>query len=262
MTPPNKARQLRIGGDYRNHLIVQIELLLGDISYEELSNRLGDVTERCLARYVAGKSFLTESELKAVAKALGMDAHSLARAWAVSLGLSISDRNAVNWMVKRARDQWRQYSPLAGRAVPSKPSPMVVIRARYADRLPWNAPPLWFGAHFIYRKRNDTPENRARFARAYEMLVESVHLGLSAPDIGALRGISGERARQLMVQAAYTWAGTEKLDLSGKSVPFKKDVKSVKNLYAGLRFFAHQHFNELAAQVRTVQSVNDGGLTP
>jgi len=83
------------------------------------------------------------------------------------------------------------------------------------------------------------------------MLVESVHLGLSARDIGALRGISGERARQLMVYAAYRWAESEKIDLSGKSVPFKNEAKSVKNLYAGLRFFARQQFNELAAQAWT-----------
>jgi hypothetical protein len=247
--------------DFRHHLLIQIEMLRGDISHDELSARLGEVTERGMARYVAGKSFLTESEFKAVAKALGMDAHSFARAWAASLGLSVSDKDAVNWMVSCARDQWRQYSRIAGRAVPSNPSPMVVIRARYADRLPWETPPLWFGAHFIYRKRSDTPENRARFARAYEMLVESVHLGLSARDIGALRGISGERARQLMVHAAYAWADSEKIDLSGKSVPFKKDAKSVKNLYAGLRFFAQQNFNELAAQARTVRATKRGGLT-
>jgi len=234
--------------DFRHHLLMQIEMLRGDISHEELSTRLGDVTERCLARYIAGKSFLTEDEFKAIAKALSMEAHLFAGAWAASLGLPIPDKDAVSWMVNRARNQWRQYSRIADRAVPSNPSPMVVIRAIYADRLPWNTPPLWFGAHFTYRKRSDTPENRARFARAYEMLVESVHLGLSARDIGALRGISGERARQLMVYAAYTWAGSEKIDLSGKSVPFKNEAKFVKNLYAGLRFFALQQFNELADQ--------------
>jgi hypothetical protein len=240
---------------------MQIEMLRGDISHEELSTRLGEVTERCLARYVAGKSFLTEDEFKAIAKALSMEAHSFAGAWAASLGLPISDKDAVSWMVNRARNQWRQYSRIADRAVPSNPSPMVVIRAKYADRLPWNTPPLWFGAHFTYRRRSDTPENRARFSRAYEMLVESVHLGLSARDIGALRGISGERARQLMVYAAYTWAGSEKIDLSGRSVPFKNDAKSVKNLYAGLRFFAQQHFNELTAQASARLSPNEGGLT-
>jgi hypothetical protein len=80
------------------------------------------------------------------------------------------------------------------------------------------------------------------------MLVESVHFGLSARDIGALRGISGERARQLMMCAAYTWGRREQIDLSGKSVPFKNEAEFVKNLYAGLRFFAQQKFNDLAAQ--------------
>ena len=248
--------------DFRYHLLLQIEMLRGDISHEELSARLGDVTERCLARYIAGKSFLTESEFNAIAKALGMDAHSFARAWAASLGLSVSNKDTVNWMVSRARNQWRLYSRIADRAVPSNPSPMAVIRTKYADRLPWNTPPLWFGAHFDNPRRRDTPENRARFARAYAMLVESVHLDMSARDIGALRGISGERARQLMVCAAHTWAGSEHIDLSDKSVPFKNETKSVKNLYAGLRFFAQQLFNELAARTCTERSASNGDLTP
>ena len=109
-------------------------------------------------------------------------------------------------------------------------------------------PPLWLGSYRRCEKESDTPANRARFARAYEMLVESVHGGLSARDIGALRGISGERARQLMVFAAYTWARRERIDLSGKSVPFKNEARYVKNLYAGMRFFAQQEFNHLATQ--------------
>ena len=63
--------------DFRHHLLMQIETLRGDLSHEELSTRLGDVTERCLAHYIAGKSFLTEDEFKAIAKALSMEAHSL-----------------------------------------------------------------------------------------------------------------------------------------------------------------------------------------
>ncbi len=248
--------------DYRHHLLVQIEMLRGDISYKELSARLGEVTERSLARYISGKSFLSEDEFKAIAKALSMDGHRLARAWAASLGLPVSDRDATAWMVERAHDRWRQLSRIADRAVPSNPSPMAVIRDKYADRLPWNTPPLWFGAHYDNPRRTDTPENRARFARAYTMLVESVHLGMSARDIGALRGMSGERARQLMISAAYAWARTENVDLSGKSVPFKSDAKSVKNLYAGLRFFAQRYFNDLATQANSGRPDHDGGLTP
>jgi hypothetical protein len=33
-----------------------------------------------------------------------------------------------------------------------------------------------------------------------------------------------------------------------KSVPFKSDAKLVKNLYAGLRFFAQQQFKMLALE--------------
>ena len=63
-----------------------------------------------------------------------------------------------------------------------------------------------------------------------------------------------------MVYAAYTWAGSEKIDLSGNSVPFKNEAKFVKSLYAGLRFFAQQQFDELAAQAWTRRSVDDRGL--
>jgi hypothetical protein len=90
------------------------------------------------------------------------------------------------------------------------------------------------------------------------MLVESVHGGLSARDIGALRSISGERARQLMVCAAYTWARRERIDLSDKSVPFKNEAGFVKSLYAGLRFFAQQQFNDLATQALTKGPVTNG----
>jgi hypothetical protein len=45
-----------------------------------------------------------------------------------------------------------------------------------------------------------------------------------------------------MVSAAYTWARGEGVDLlSDKgSVPFKNEARHIKNLYAGLRFFAQQ----------------------
>jgi len=39
-------------------------MLRGDISREEFSEKLGDVTERCLARYVSGKSHLQECDFK------------------------------------------------------------------------------------------------------------------------------------------------------------------------------------------------------
>ena len=241
--------------DFRHHLLLQIEMLRGDITHEEFSKRLGDITERRLARYVAGKAHLQETEFRLIAKALSIDSKTLARAWASSVGLRVSGTDAVNLMVERAYCRWRQHSRISG--VPSSPSPMAVIRTKYADRLPKETPPLWFGAHFHHRTTKDTPESRARFARAYEMLVDSVHGGLSARDIGALRGISGERARQLMVFAAYTWAGSERIDLCGESVPYKNEANFVRNLYAGLRFFAQQQFNELATQAQASRSSED-----
>jgi hypothetical protein len=237
--------------DFCHHLLLQIEMLRGDISHQELSDRLGDITERCLARYIANKGYLTEGEFREVAKALKIDAHVLACAWASSLGLHISGKDAVGKMVRKAHQRWRQHSRVAKNSVPSHPSPLAVIRAKYAARLPRKTPPLRFGAHYCHRKPRSPRESRARFARAYQMLVDSVHGGMSAADIGALRGISASRARQLMICVAYTWAMSEKLDLSGRSVPFKNEAKFVKNLYAGLQFFAQQRFDDLALQDKT-----------
>jgi len=81
------------------------------------------------------------------------------------------------------------------------------------------------------------------------MLVEFVHAHQSQRDVGAMHGLSGIRAAQLMRRAAYTWAKSEGIDLFDKSVPFKNDRKLVKNLYAGLRFFAQQQFDALTSQV-------------
>ena len=133
--------------DFRHHLLTQIEMLRGAITHEEFSERLGDETERCLARYIAGKSYLTESDVRDIARALSIDAQVLARAWASSLGLRASSKDAVSWMVSRAYERWRQHSRIADRGVPSNPSPMAVIRAKYADRLPMQTPPLWLGSY-------------------------------------------------------------------------------------------------------------------
>ena len=239
--------------DFRHHLLSQIEMLRGELSHQELSERLGDIHERMLARYIAGRCHLTEADFREVAKALGVDSNSLARAWASSLGLSVSG-DPVTWMVREAHMRWRKSSRIFG--VPARPSPMAVIRALYADRLSPETPPLWFGAHFLDRRRKDTPENRARFARAYEMLVESVQEGRTARDIGARRGISGERARQLMADAAYTWARSEQIDLLGESIGFKNEALFVKQLYAGLQFFAQQKFHELAKEAKATRTAS------
>jgi hypothetical protein len=124
---------------------------------------------------------------------------------------------------------------------------MTVIRAKYADRLPRQTPPLWFNS---FRNKKPTREGRQRFVRAYEMLAEFVHAHQSQRDVGAMHGLSGIRAAQLMRRAAYIWAKSEGIDLIyDKSVPFKNDRKLVKNLYAGLRLFAQQQFDALTSQV-------------
>lgn len=66
--------------DFRNHLLTQIEMLRCIISHEELSKKLGNVTERCLARYIAGKTHLRQDEFEKIAKALTIDARILAQA--------------------------------------------------------------------------------------------------------------------------------------------------------------------------------------
>ena len=251
MAIKNQTQQLRIGGDYSNHLLVQIELLRCGISHEELSKRLGDVTERYLARYIAGKTHLREDEFGKIAKALTIDARMLAQAWAASLGLRLPDKDAVSRMVDRAYRHWRRHSRLAALRVPPSPSPMTVIRAKYADRLPRQTPPLWFNS---FRNKKPTCEGRQRFVRAYEMLVEFVHAHQSQRDVGAMHGLSGIRAAQLMRRAAYTWAKSEGIDLIyDKSVPFKNDRNLVRNLYAGLRFFAQQRFAARADAERDVE---------
>jgi hypothetical protein len=189
--------------DFRNHLLMQIEMLRCAISHEELSKRLGDVTERCLARYIAGKTHLREDEFEKIAKALTIDAQMLAQAWALSLGVSLPEKDAVRRMIDRAHRHWRRHSRLAARRVPSSPSPMTVIRAKYADRLPQQTPPLWFNS---LGDKKPTRECRERFARAYVMLVEFVHAHQSQRNVGAIHGLSGIRAAQLMRCAAYTWA--------------------------------------------------------
>jgi hypothetical protein len=224
--------------DFRNHLLMQIEMLRAGISHDELSKRLGSPAECRLASYIAGKRHLIEGDLEKIAKALSIDPRTFAREWAASLGLRVSAKEAVNDILHRDYRDFCKRKRTVG--VPSHPSPMIVIRAKYADRLPRTAPRLWFGKRG--NRGKGTPEGRRRFSRAYEMLVEFVHDNRSHRDIGALRGISGERARQLMVSAAYTWARGEGIDLlSDKgSVPFKNEARHIKNLYAGLRFFAQQ----------------------
>ena len=239
-----------IRGDFSLHLLTQIEILRGDISHEELSKRLGDVTERYLARYVAGKVHLLERDFYQLAQALSIRPRVLAEQWAAACGLRVrarlSDKDAVEWMRQRAYHHWARHSRLAGNRVPPSPSPMTIIREKYADRLPRKTPRLTF---YFDKGKSPISEARKRFARAYEMLVQFVHDHESQRTIGAMHGIGPTRARRLMRSAAYTWARNQGINLScDKSVPFKADAKLVRNLYAGLRFFAQQQFAALDAQ--------------
>jgi hypothetical protein len=229
--------------DYANHLLLQIEMLRTDISHEELSKRLGDPTERCLARYIAGKTHLQKQDLARLAEALRIAPEMLARAWSRSLGQRLPEKDGVGYMIELAYRDWRRSARVYG--VPPHPSPMTIIRVKYAHQLSRQTPLLWFGK--AGNRGKDTSEGRKCFARAYEMLVEFVHENRSQRDIGAMRGLSGERARQLMQCAAYTWARSEGLNLAGDmSVAFKYEARLVKNLYAGLRFVAQYSVAELS----------------
>jgi hypothetical protein len=228
--------------DFRDQLLIQIEMLRGDISHEELSKQLGDVTERYLARYIAGKVHLLDRDFYQIAEAISIYPRVLAEQWAASCGLRVSprlsDKDAVEWIRQRAYRHWRQHSRIAqlpAHRVPPHPSPMTIIREKYADRLPRKMPPLWWRSH---HRRECTPEARTMFARGYTMLLQFVHDDVSQRTIGAMHGLSPTRAAQLMRGAAYTWARCEGIDLHDNSVPFKNDAKLVKNLYAGLRFYA------------------------
>lgn len=239
--------------DFRDHLLLQIEMLRGPLSHEELSKRLGDITERYLARYIAGRVHLLERDFYQLAKALNIGPRVLAEQWAAGCGLRVpsrlSDKDAMDWINERAYRHWRRHSRIAqlpAHRVPPNPSPMTTIRAKYADRLPRTIPRLSFPSR---RNPRRTPDGRKRFARAYRMLVQFVHDGESQKTIGAMYGLSGERARQLMVKAACTWAKSEGIQLIGdRSVPFKNDAKLVKNLYAGLRFYAERLITELETE--------------
>lgn len=126
---------------------------------------------------------------------------------------------------------------------------MTIIREKYADRLLRKTPRLTF---YFDKGKSPISEARKRFARAYEMLVQFVHDHESQRTIGAMHGIGPTRARRLMRSAAYAWARNQGINLScDKSVPFKADAKLVRNLYAGLRFFAQQQFAALDAQAHT-----------
>src|ERR1039458_1763820 len=162
--------------DFRSQLLIQIEMLRGDISHEELSKRLGDVTERYLARYVAGKVHLLERDFNQLAQALSIRPRVLAEQWAAACGLRVmarlSDKDAVEWMRRRAYHYWARHSRLAGNRVPPSPSPMTIIREKYADRLPRKTPRLTF---YFDKGKSPISEARKRFARAYEMLAWFVH---------------------------------------------------------------------------------------
>jgi cyanate lyase len=105
--------------DFRNHLLLQVEMLRAGISHEELSNKLGPLAERHLAAYIAGKAHLMEEDFKRLAHALSKDAQTLAEQWAISLGLGLnySRRTAAECMLRKAYREHQRFGRKVG--VPS-----------------------------------------------------------------------------------------------------------------------------------------------
>ena len=135
-----------MGKDLRNHLLMQIDIRRCLICREELSKRLGNATEHCPARNIAGKRHQCADEFEKIAKALTIDARILAQEWAPSRSLRLPDEDAVNRMVDRAYRHWRRNSRLIARRASPSPSPMTVLCAKYADCHPRETPALWFNS--------------------------------------------------------------------------------------------------------------------
>ena len=64
----------------------QIESLRGDFSHEALGKKLGNIAERRLARYFAGKGSLLEDDFRELARALKIDPEPFARQNSETLG--------------------------------------------------------------------------------------------------------------------------------------------------------------------------------
>ena len=64
----------------------QIESLRDDVSHLALGKKLGDIAERQLARYFAGKGSLLEDDLRKRARALKIDPELYARQNSETLG--------------------------------------------------------------------------------------------------------------------------------------------------------------------------------
>jgi hypothetical protein len=151
--------------DFRNHLLLQIEMLRVGIPHKELSKSLGPWMERCLVRYLSRRM----------------------------------------------------------QGVSPQPSPEAAIREISPDCLPRQAPPPCAGFH--------RPGGGRQFLRSSEMLVRLVHGKLS------YRKISRGKAQQLRRRQspARAWAGSIELR-------WQKEARYVRNLYAGLLFFAQRLF--------------------
>jgi hypothetical protein len=243
---------LRIRCDFSLHLLAQIEMLRGDFFHEELSRRLGDVTERYLARYVAGKVRLLERDFYRLAQAISIRPRVLAEQWAAACGVRVpsclSDKDAVEWIRQRAYCHWRQRSQIArlpANRVPPDPSPMTIIREKYADiLLAKHRASVLVPTALRSLRRREGSSSRGLTGCWCSSFMTANRKGPSEPCTALV-----ESARQVMVSAAYAWARRAGIDLIGdRSVPFKNDAKLVKNLYVGLRFYAERQFAELETE--------------
>ena len=94
---------------------------------------------------------------------------------------------------------------------------------------------------------------RTNFHHHLLMQIEMLRGDISHEELSKRLGEITER-NLARYAAGNVWAKSEGIDLTNDhSVPFKNDAKLVKNLYAGLRFFAQQQFNRLALEESAVR---------
>jgi hypothetical protein len=232
------------------HSLVEILRIREDISYDDLSKRLGSLAERSFAAYVVGKDQLREDDLDAIGKALGADGPALAQLWAEAVELEISKQSGVKEILNKACRDCKVIANLRGPH--QRHSRATVIRGKFADRLPPKFPSLRTMQKAV---PSITAKQWEFHASGYPILVEAVHHQRSYREIASERGVSEGHVRNLAEVAAIVWARHEGIDLvyERSLLPFKNEVRDVTKLYEALRLaFRRIKRQEKAKRGRTV----------
>jgi hypothetical protein len=222
--------------DWNSALIAVIRELRSRprLSDEELSKRLGPSAERALARYTVRKSHLQREDFVTIADALEVEPQRLARMWASAVNSTIVRNDPVQDVLLHTYLHESQRRP----GVPASPSPITVIRGKYATRLPREVPPLWV---LTTDAGEPTPKAREIFVRGYTMLVQAVLDNMTFKEIGAVAGIQATRATALMERAAYAWARSEGIDLLRQTIPWKNEDRTIAQFYSAISDSTENH---------------------